>query len=369
MSFWQTSFRLHQALHNAEVGGMQRPRVIPPSEFALILVLHALAIAGLLIGGVWTGAAAVMAFVGLPLLDQFIGQYHVSPDADQIAALESSRGYRYVTYAVGLVQTLYLAACIVLWSSRDWSAWEYALHVLSTGVVTGGIGITVAHELIHRTSRFERWLGSFMLYQVAYAHFGVEHVEGHHRNVGLRSDPATARKGESVYAFIVRCVVLSWWQVWEIEADRNRRAGVAPYGVHNRMWRWTFVFPVFVVVLGLTVGWFTAGLVVAQAIIAIILLEMVNYVEHYGLERREIKPGVLERVTAKHAWEARHRASNVALFKLQRHADHHIVPQRRYQSLRVHDESPQLPHGYPVMLMLSLVPPLWRAVIHPRMPV
>jgi alkane 1-monooxygenase len=348
---------------------MQRQRIIPSYEFATVLFLHGLAMVGLLKGGAWTGAAAAMSFIGLPLLDQLLGKDDVSPSAEQAVSLETSRGYRYVTYAVGIVQTAYLVACIVLWSSRDWTAWEYALHVVSTGVVTGGIGITVAHELVHRTSRIERWLGSFMLHQVAYAHFGVEHIEGHHRNVGLRSDPATARMGENVYTFIVRCVVFSWWQVWEIEADRNRRAGVAPYGVHNRMWRWTLSFPVGVVVIGLAAGWFTAVLAVAQAIIAIIMLEMVNYVEHYGLERREIKPGVLERVTAKHAWEARHRASNVGLFKLQRHADHHIAPQRRYQSLRVHDESPQLPHGYPVMLMLSLVPPLWRAVIHPRIPV
>jgi len=348
---------------------MQRQRIIPSYEFATVLIQHALAVVGLLVGGAWTGAAAAMSFIGLPLLDQLLGKDDASPSTEHIASLEASRGYRYVTYAVGIVQTAYLAACIVLWSSRDWTAWEYVLHVLSTGVVTGGIGITVAHELVHRTTRLERWLGSFMLYQVAYAHFGVEHVEGHHRNVGLRTDPATARRGENVYAFILRCVVFSWWQVWEIEADRNRRSGVAPYGMQNRMWRWTLSFPVGVVVIGLAVGWFAAGLVVVQAIIAIILLEMVNYVEHYGLERGEIKPGVLERVAAKHSWEARHRASNVGLFKLQRHADHHIAPQRRYQSLRVHDESPQLPHGYPVMLMLSLVPPLWRAVIHPRIPV
>lgn len=348
---------------------MQSGRIISPYEYALVLVLHALAIAGLILGGVWTGAASIMAFIGLPLLDQIIGKDNSSPAADDIAALESSRGYRYVTYAAGIVQTLLLIACVVLWPTRDWSTWEYALHVLSVGVVTGGIGITVAHELIHRTSRFERFLGSFMLHQVAYAHFGLEHVEGHHRNVGLRIDPATARKGETVYAFIVRCVIFSLWQVWSIEAERNRRAGKAPYGVHNRMWRWTLSFPALVFAIGFIVGWLPAVLFLVQAIIAIILLEMVNYVEHYGLERGELKPGVLERVAARHAWEARHRASNVSLFKLQRHADHHIAPQRRYQSLRVHDESPQLPHGYPVMLMLSLVPPLWRAVIHPRIPV
>lgn len=347
---------------------MQLQRSILAYKFSLVFVLHALAIVGLLVGGVWTGAAVAMAFIGLPLLDQLLGNDDASPIAEQAASLEASRGYRYVTYVAGILQTAYLVACIVLWPSRDWTSWEYALHVLSTGVVTGGIGITVAHELIHRASRFERVLGSFMLHQVAYPHFGAEHVEGHHRNVGLRIDPATARRGETVYAFIVRCVVMSWWHVWKIEADRNRRAGVAPYGRHNRMWRWTLSSPVSVVAIGLLLGVLPAFLFVAQAIVAILLLEMVNYIEHYGLERYEIKPGVIERVSAEHAWEARHRASNVALFKLQRHADHHIAPQRRYQVLRVHDESPQLPYGYPVMIMLSLVPPLWRAVIHPRMP-
>jgi alkane 1-monooxygenase len=118
--------------------------------------------------------------------------------------------------------------------------------------------------------------------------------------------------------------------------------------------------------LGLIGGWHVAALFTAQAIVAFVLLELVNYVEHYGLERKEIKPGIIEKFAPQHAWESRYVVSNYVLFKLQRHADHHLLPQRRYQSLRVHDESPQLPHGYPAMLMMSLVPPLWRSVIHPR---
>ena len=246
--------------------------------------------------------------------------------------------------------------------------WEGALGVVSIGAVTGGLGITIAHELSHRNSIWERRLGLLLLLQVGYAHFALEHVAGHHRNVGLRHDPATARKGETVYAFIIRCIVGSWLHVWQMEAQRLRNRGRLAFGLGNRMWWWMLGTPLIAVAVGYFYGTTSAALFLAQGVIGVLLLEAVNYVEHYGLVRSEVKPGVPEKFGPQHAWEARHAVSNAFLFKLQRHADHHLLPQRRYQSLRVHDESPQLPQGYPGMILLSLLPPLWRKVVHPRLP-
>ncbi|MFN4985519.1 MAG: fatty acid desaturase, partial [Ignavibacteria bacterium] len=141
----------------------------------------------------------------------------------------------------------------------------------------------------------------------------------------------------------------------------------SPYGLGNRMWLWWLMSPALYAFIGMIGGWHVALLLFLQAIVAFVLLELVNYVEHYGLVRKETKPGIIERFAPEHAWESRYIVSNFVLFKLQRHADHHLLPQRRYQSLRVHEASPQLPHGYPAMLLMSLVPPLWRSVIHKRM--
>lgn len=271
-------------------------------------------------------------------------------------------------YIHAIVQTMLLWRACELWSMASWTWWQLSLSVVSIGAVTGGLGITIAHELSHRNSRLERLLGMFLLVQVGYAHFALEHVAGHHRNVGLRHDAATARRGESVYMFILRCIGQSWLHVWQMEALRLGYRGKLRYGLRSRMWWWMFSTPLLALGIWTVFGPTSAGLFLCQGAFAIILLEAVNYVEHYGLVRREVKSGVPEKFGPQHAWEARHAASNAFLFKLQRHADHHIVPQRRYQSLRVHDDSPQLPQGYPAMILLSLLPPLWRRVIHPLIP-
>lgn len=337
-----------------------------PLRYYYGLVLPLTAWMGLEWGGYWTVLTAAVAFIGLPLADTLRGIDNDSPSPTEIADLEQRWSYRFVLYVIVATQTALLVRACVVWSMNEFTLFEHVFQVLGIGIVTGGLGITVAHELGHRSIWWERLLGYVLLTEVWYAHFVAEHVAGHHKNVGRTEDPATARLGENAYAFIMRSVVQSWFHVWHLEAQRLRKLGKAPYGVSNRMWFWWLSSPALTVMLGLIGGWHVAALFTAQAIVAFVLLELVNYVEHYGLERKEIKPGIIEKFAPQHAWESRYVVSNYVLFKLQRHADHHLLPQRRYQSLRVHDESPQLPHGYPAMLLLSLVPSLWRSVIHGR---
>ncbi|MEN9281779.1 MAG: hypothetical protein RL594_714 [Bacteroidota bacterium] len=347
---------------------MKSHGVTGPATFYLSLALPIAAWAGVEMGHAWTCLGMVVAFVGLPLLDVLTGRDDRSPSAQQVIDLDDALSYRVILYLHAVVQTLLLWRACELWSTCSWTGWQIALSVISVGAVTGGLGITIAHELSHRNIAWERFLGTVLLAQVGYTHFALEHVAGHHRNVGLQHDPATARKGESVYTFIARCVSQSWIHVWQMEAQRLRNRSKLPYGVRNRMWWWMALTPAIAVGVSMIFGQFAAWLFLAQGAFAIFLLEAVNYVEHYGLVRSEIRPGVPEKFGPQHAWESRHVASNTFLFKLQRHADHHLMPQRRYQSLRVHDSSPQLPQGYPAMILLSLIPPLWRRVVHPRIP-
>lgn len=347
---------------------MSFPAIMGPAPFYLSLLLPLVAWLGVEMHLSWSGIGAMFAFAGLPVMDALVGRDHRSPSPQQVIDLDDRVAYRLILYIHALAQTLLIWRACEIWSSPSLQWWEGALGVLSIGSVTGGLGITIAHELSHRNAAWERRLGLLLLLQVGYAHFALEHVAGHHRNVGMRHDPATARKGESVYAFIVRCIVGSWLHVWQMEAQRLGNRGKLRYGLRNRMWWWMLGTPLLAVGIGSVYGATSAVLFICQGAFGILLLEAVNYVEHYGLVRNEVKPGVPEKFGPQHAWEARHTVSNAFLFKLQRHADHHLLPQRRYQSLRVHEESPQLPQGYPGMILLSLLPPLWRKVVHPLLP-
>ncbi|MEY3386965.1 MAG: hypothetical protein RIR53_1776 [Bacteroidota bacterium] len=347
---------------------MQPNSVTSPLTYYVALSLPLMAWIGVEAGSALTALGMVFAFVGLPFLDVITGKDDRSPEPSDVAALDDMISYRLILYLYAVVQTLLLWRLLEIWSAAHWTWLEYAASVISIGTVTGGLGITIAHELGHRNSALERALGYFLLMQVGYVHFAKEHVAGHHRNVGLRYDPATARRGESVYTFIPRCVAQSWLHVWQMEAQRLRNRGMLPFGLRNRMWWWSLATPALAVGIAYVYDSNTAWLFLSQGVFAFMLLEAVNYVEHYGLVRAEIRPGIYEKFGPQHAWEARYTVSNAFLFKLQRHADHHLQPQRRYQSLKVHDESPQLPQGYPAMVILALVPPLWRRVVHPRIP-
>lgn len=329
------------------------------------LLLPVALIPGLWYQGAWLLLVPVIALVMIPVADALVGVDHASPQQKDVAALEARWSYRIVLYVFVLLQTIMLIALLDAWHHGSWSWWEGLLAVLSTGIVTGGIGIVISHELAHRPSWWERALGYLLLSEVCYMHFVLEHVAGHHRNVGLPEDPATARRGEAAYRFILRSVVGQWLHAWSLEASRLKASGRAPYGPGNRMYGWTVVPVALMAVIGMVWDASAVALFAGQSAVAVTLLELVNYVEHYGLERVEIRPGVRDRVRAEHSWESRFRVSNTVLFRLQRHADHHLQPQRRYQALGVHDASPQLPQGYPAMVVAALVPPLWRRMIHP----
>jgi alkane 1-monooxygenase len=241
--------------------------------------------------------------------------------------------------------------------------------VLSMGTVSGILAINVAHELIHKPSRIEQWGGGLLLASVAYGTFKVEHVLGHHTWVATDRDPSSAARGQSVYAFVPRAIARNVQSAFDIQRARLQRQGLSTWSLRNELLVWSAISALLLAGAFAVAGLKGALFLVGQAIVAIVLLEIINYIEHYGLRRAQRDDGRFVAVTPMHSWNSSYFLSNAYLFQLQRHSDHHANAGRPYQDLRHFDDSPQLPGGYGAMILLALVPPLWRRVIHPRIPV
>jgi alkane 1-monooxygenase len=282
-----------------------------------------------------------------------------------VPQLEEDRYYRWLTYLYCPLQygSFFLGAWLFVTGGDSWTT-RIGIAV-SVGAV-GGIGIANAHELGHKKEKVERWLSKVVLAQTAYGHFYVEHNRGHHARVATPEDPASSRMGESFWAFLPRTVLGSLRSGWELEANRMRTQGRRVWSIRNDVlnaWAMTAVL------FGGTIawlGWAVVPFLVIQAVFGFSLLEVVNYVEHYGLLRQTLPNGRYERCLPTHSWNSNHVASNVALYHLERHSDHHAHPTRRYQSLRHFDDSPQLPNGYGLMIGLAYLPPVWRRVMDHR---
>jgi alkane 1-monooxygenase len=232
-----------------------------------------------------------------------------------------------------------------------------------------GIGINTAHELGHKKESHERWLAKIALAQSFYGHFYIEHNRGHHVRVATPEDPASSRVGETFYAFWPRTVIGSLRSAWSLEKPRFKRRGQSHWSIRNDVLN---AWLMSVVLWGTLIVVFGVGILpflVIQAVIGFSLLEVVNYLEHYGMRRQRTGPdgtGRYERVLPSHSWNSNNIATNVLLYHLQRHSDHHANPTRRYQTLRDFEESPALPTGYAGLIILALVPPLWFAVMDKR---
>jgi len=238
-------------------------------------------------------------------------------------------------------------------------------RVTSMGLLCGVIGINVAHELGHRNTWHEQLMSKVMLLTSLYMHFFIEHNRGHHKNVSTKEDPSSARYGEALYVFWIRSVVYSYLSAWKMEAKRLRKKGSREISFQNEMLRFQLIQIAFTISIGLLFGWTIMGYFILAAVMGFLLLETVNYIEHYGLER-EMKDDMYERVMPHHSWNSDHLVGRIILFELSRHSDHHFIASRKYQILRHIDESPQMPTGYPGMMILATVPPVWFAIMNPR---
>jgi len=314
-------------------------------------------------GGMWFLGPALV-FGIFPILDMAIGLDSTNPPDSVLKFLEQDRYYRWCTYLFIPIQYAGLVFACWMWSSGDLTPVESIGLMLTMGVV-GGIAINTAHELGHKRANSEKWLSRIALAQTGYGHFFIEHNRGHHVKVATPEDPASSRLGEGFWAFLPRTVAGSLRSAWGIETSRLDRLGIRHISRHNDiLTAWAMTVGLFAV-LTIAFGWVVLPYLIVQAIIGFSLLEVVNYLEHYGLLRQKKEDGRYERCRPEHSWNSNNVASNVLLYHLQRHSDHHANPTRRYQALRHMEEAPQLPTGYAGMIVLAWFPPLWRRVMDP----
>lgn len=340
---------------------------------ALILVL--LLILGYQLGSWWNLITLAFVFLIIPFVDYMIGKDPENISNQEAKIISEELYYRFITYLWTYVQlgvVIFGAYAVTLGKVNtliDWIGFT-----LATSLITGGIGITVAHELGHKKSMLEQLYSKTILMTVCYMHFFIEHNRGHHVHVATPSDPATSRKNEAFYRFWVRSVFKGYMSAWKIENERLKRNEKAIINFANQM-IWFHILPIlfcaaltaiFSYLLG-TFAWQIPVFFFLQSILAFTLLEQVNYIEHYGIVRKKDENDRYERVTQLHSWNANHLVSNFFLFQLQRHSDHHLHAIRRYQVLKHYDESPQLPHGYPTMIILALIPPIWFGIMNPKL--
>ncbi|MQY08815.1 alkane 1-monooxygenase [Actinomadura macrotermitis] len=315
--------------------------------------------------GVFWWSGLVLLYGIFPVLDRLVGKDSVNPPESLLAWLEGQRYYRWCTYLFLPLQYAGLATACWLWTGGGLSAIDKIGLALTMGAV-GGIGINTAHELGHKKDDLERWLSKIALAQTAYGHFYIEHNRGHHVRVATSEDPASSRLGEGFWRFLPRSVWGSFRSGWHLEKARLARLGEGPWTLRNDVLNaWAMTLVLFG---GLLAAFGPAVLpyLLVQAVFGFSLLEVVNYLEHYGLLRQKTATGRYERCTPQHSWNSNNIASNVLLYHLQRHSDHHANPTRRYQALRHFDEAPELPSGYATMIVLAYVPPLWRRVMDKR---
>ncbi|MGV3523865.1 MAG: alkane 1-monooxygenase [Candidatus Sericytochromatia bacterium] len=341
-------------------------RPLPFWAFGVAYIVPLLLLPALWLGGAVWYAVPTFVFVLVPVLDHLLGLYRYNPSPAETEALLQSAAFRWMTWSWVPVQAVLVLGGAWLMAQGGLAPFEQVGLVLSVGIATGAIGITLAHELLHKTSAWERRLSQLLLLLVSYMHFYIEHLRGHHRRVATPDDPASSRLGESFYRFYGRTLVGSWRDAWAIEAQRLGKKQLPLWSHHNQMLWFTGLPLLLAAGLGLLWGPTASLFFVAQSVVAFSLLEAVNYVEHYGLSRRELRPGVYEAVNETHSWNANHLLTNCFLFMLQRHSDHHAHQARRYPILRQFATSPQLPAGYATMILVALLPPLWRRIMDPR---
>ena len=338
---------------------------MPVYAHATVLLLPVLAALGLWLGGAWSWSLPLVVFGLIPLAELLWQGSTANVDGAEEAARRSTRAFDGLVYATVPIQ---VAAVVALgWRAESLAGWDLAGAIVSVGILCGGLGINVGHELGHRAARFERFLAKVMLASTLYLHFFIEHNRGHHQRVATAEDPATARRGEGVYGFWWRSVTGGWRSAWSLERERLGRRDLGPWTWRNEMVRFTVVQAALIGSMLGVFGWTGTLAWVAASLMGVLLLETVNYLEHYGLERQRVDGRRYERVRPEHSWNSNHPLGRILLFELTRHSDHHAHPARPYPLLRHFDEAPRLPTGYPGMIVLALVPRAYRAVMEAQL--
>lgn len=338
------------------------------AKYLTAYLIPAFCVWGLLQGGSTSYATVIFAFGLIPFADQLMPQDTSNlPTAERDSRL-AEKVFDWLLYLNLPIVYGIVALFIYQLNTQDYSRSELIGQVLSVGIALGTCGINVGHELGHRSNKWEQRMAKLLLLPELYQHFFIEHNRGHHKNVATPLDPASANKGEVVYTFWFRSLFGSYRSAWKLEAESLRRRSLAFWSWHNEMIHFTLQSAIYVaVVFWLCPDWQSALAVLIAGLVGVLLLESINYVEHYGLRRKQLANGRYERVLPKHSWNANYHLGRIMLYELTRHSDHHYLANKKYQILDHHEEAPVLPVGYPASILMALVPPVWFAVMNRRL--
>jgi alkane 1-monooxygenase len=332
-------------------------------KYLTVLSLPVVVYFALMNEGVWAWSGVLFAFGIIPVLDWLVGEKKHNLTDEEVEEVRSNKWFDFFLFITVPVQFISLFVFIQNASIETSSDWG---HIASMGVLCGVIGINVAHELGHRPQRLHQFAARLLLLSSLYMHFFIEHNRGHHKHVGTPDDPSSAPKGMGLYRFWTKTIVGTWMSSWEIVAKERKRKGLRAWSLTNEMFVYQSIQVGFILSIAFFFGWEKALAFVSAAFIGILLLETVNYIEHYGLGRKKVNQFRYEEVEVWHSWNSDFMIGRLVLFELTRHSDHHFDAAKPYPILASHDEAPQLPAGYPAMMLLSLCPPLWFRVMDGR---
>ena len=337
-------------------------------KYLLAYIVPIIGILGIYYGGIWSFNAVIFAFVFIPLMEIILPIDQKNYDNESVLERNKSKFYDFLLYLN--VPIVYGALFLTLYKITNFnlSQSEIIGMTLSLGIILGANGINVAHELGHRNNFFEKMLGKLLLIPSHYTHFFIEHNHGHHLNVSTPKDPSTAKYNQNLYAFWFQTVTKTYLKAWEIQKKLNNLENRKFYDFKSDMFWFTIIQLTYLILIYVFFGLNGLLLAFLAGIVGFLLLETINYIEHYGLKRNLLESGRYERVTEKHSWNSNHVLGRIMLYELTRHSDHHFKSQKKYQILEYHDVSPQMPYGYPTSMVMSFFPPLWFAVMNKRIP-
>jgi alkane 1-monooxygenase len=356
------------SVRNKKIDLGKKPAMKPISYFFVFLI-PAFTVTGLLLQGSLVWLTTVFVFGLVPVLELLLPAPQDNPEEGDFKSLKENRLYDLILYAAVPTQIGVVALCLSIVSAGGLSGLELVGAILAVGTCCGGLGINIGHELGHRSTKRDQFLAKVLLSTSLYAHFFIEHNRGHHSRVATYDDPATSRRGEMLYSFWWRSVTGGWRSAWKMEAERLTRRRQPVFSAGNEMLRLQLVQAALLGVIFLLLGGAATLAFLVVSALGILLLETVNYLEHYGLQRTRGAHGRWERVRPAHSWNSNCVLGRLLLFNLTRHSDHHAHPKRPYAVLRHFDEAPQLPTGYPGMVLIAFVPPLFFALMDTRLPV
>ena len=337
-------------------------------KYLAAMTLPISAIIGLYFGGYWSFFTPFYAFVIIPIFELLLPVDTSNYDQKERQIKKNKRLFDWLLYLN--VPIVYGLLVYSLWyvSSNNILTYEIIGFLLSLGIVLGTNGINVAHELGHRLKTNERYLGKLLLLPSLYMHFYIEHNFGHHLHAATPEDPATAKYNQTVYSFWFTSVFRQYVSAWRLQQKLLKQGQHGFFSVKNDMLWYVLFESLYLFGVFYTFGLFALWFALGAAVVGFLLLETVNYIEHYGLLRFKLSSGRYERVRKIHSWNSNHVVGRIVLYELTRHSDHHYKSSKKYQILDYHDISPQMPYGYPTSMVMSFFPPLWFKIMNPKIP-